>query len=55
MTLSQRQRVVVNCEQKSIRIVLVAVLRACPGNRLKKQRKNPERLSGRSHTGIRTT
>jgi len=45
MKLSQRQRVIVNNEQKSIRIVVVAGLRVCHGNHLKKQRKNAERLS----------
>jgi hypothetical protein len=45
MTLSHRQRVIVSCEQKSIRNAVVAGLRVFPGNRLKKQRENLERLS----------
>ena len=44
MTLSKRQRIIVNCKQKSIQKVVVAYLRVSPGNSLKKQRKNPERL-----------
>jgi len=52
MTLSQRQRVIVNREQKRIRNTVVAGLRVCPDNRLKKQGKNLERLSSSSQIGI---
>ena len=45
MTLSQRQRLIVNCEQKSIRNAVVVSLRVYPDNRLKKQGKNLEQLS----------
>jgi len=45
MTLDQRQRVIVNCEQRNVRNAVVTGLRVCLGNHLKKQRKKPERLS----------
>jgi len=52
MTLSQRQRVILNCEQKSIRKAVVAGLRVCSDNPLKKQGKNLERLSSSSQIGL---
>jgi hypothetical protein len=45
MAPSQRQQVIVNCEHRSTRNGAVAGLRVFPGNPLKKQRKNLERLS----------